>query len=93
MLSVLIAMLGIAALACWLVAATAALAVVGLAPRGQKLKAYVDLGWWRFAAVERIAGAAARAPMARYRKAFIGFFASIAGLMATSFLLIIERQN
>ena len=93
MLAAIIVVLALAAVAAWLVAAVSALSIVGLAPRGQKFKAYLALGWWRFARVEAIAGPAAAPHIAHYRKAFLAFFACIILAVAIVFLLIVERQN
>ena len=74
-------------------AVISALSIIGLAPKGQKLKAYFALGWWRFAQVEAIAGPAAAPYIARYRKAFLAFFACIFAAMLTTILLIFLQQN
>jgi hypothetical protein len=93
MLATVMVVLALAALAAWLVAVVSALAIVGLAPSGQKLKAYFALGWWRFARVAEIAGPAALPHIARYRTAFLAFFACIILAIAMVFLLTFERQN
>ncbi len=93
MVTTLITALAFAALAAWVIAVTAALSIIGLAPKGQKLKAYFALGWWRFARVEAIAGPAAAPYIARYRQAFLAFFACIFAAMAAAILLIFLQQN
>ena len=71
----------VAAFIAWAVAVLAALAVVRLAPPGQKLSAYVQLGWWRFAALEQRVGPAVRPHIRRYKLAFYGFFGIILVVM------------
>jgi hypothetical protein len=93
MLMAVIVILALVALAAWVVAVVSALAIAGLAPKGQKLAAYFALGWWRFGKVEAIAGPAAVPHMARYRQAFFAFFACIVVAIVIIFLLTIERQN
>jgi hypothetical protein len=58
----------------WAVALMTALSVVRLAPRGQKLASYLQLGWWRFAALEQRLGPPVLPMIKRYRRAFIVFF-------------------
>ncbi|MFO1122386.1 MAG: hypothetical protein U1F47_08715 [Hyphomicrobiales bacterium] len=79
------------AIGAWLVAVWSAVSVVRLAPRGQKLRAYFNLGWWQFAKVRAAIGPAAEPHIRRFRRAFYAFFAviatiflAVAGLVALS---------
>ena len=66
----------------WAMAVLAAINVVSLAPQGEKLSAYFQLGMWRFAALESRLGAAVRPHITRYKRAFFVFFAVIGAIMA-----------
>jgi hypothetical protein len=68
----------------WAIAALAALNVVSLAPKGEKLSVYFQLGLWRFAALEARLGAAVRPHLIRYRRAFFVFFAVIGAIIVLS---------
>jgi hypothetical protein len=65
----------------WAVALMTALSVVRLAPRGQKLASYWQLGWWRFTALEQRLGPPVLPLIKRYRRAFIVFFGVIVALL------------
>ena len=80
------ALIALLAAAAWAVAVHAALSVVSLAPKGEKLRSYFDLGWWRFSVLEQRIGPGARAPLRRYRNAFLAFFGCIAAMMAATFI-------
>ncbi len=82
----LVLLAGLAA-ASWLVAVASAVSLVGQAPSGGRFATLMDLGWWRFAAIEGRIGAAARAPIARYRKAFLVFFACVLAAITATFAL------
>lgn len=80
-------LLAILAVAAWLVAAASAVTLLGRAPSGGRFATLMDLGWWRFSAIEGRIGPASRAPVARYRKAFLVFFACVLAAIATTFAL------
>jgi hypothetical protein len=69
----------------WAVALLTALSVVRLAPRGQKLASYFQLGWWRFAALEQRLGPPVLPLIKRYRLAFIVFFGVLLVLLLIVF--------
>ena len=81
----------VGAFVAWAVAVLAALAIVRLAPPGQKLSAYVQLGWWRFAALEQHIGPAVRPHVRRYKLAFFGFFGIIVVVMLMTFTVLQAR--
>ena len=80
-------LLAIVAVAAWLVAAASAVTLLGRAPLGGRFATLMDLGWWRFNAIEGRIGPAAQVPIARYRKAFFLFFACVLAAIATTFAL------
>jgi hypothetical protein len=65
----------------WAIALLTALSVVRLAPPGQKLASYFQLGWWRFAALEQRLGPPVLPLITRYRRAFFVFFGVILMLL------------
>jgi hypothetical protein len=73
----------------WAVALMTALSVVRLAPRGQKLASYFQLGWWRFAALEQRLGPQVLPLIKRYRRAFIVFFGIIFILLLIVFINVV----
>lgn len=93
MLGVVIGVLALAAVGAWAVAVLSALSIVGLAPKGRKLSAYFALGRWRFGEVEAIAGPAAAPHIARYKKAFMAFFACILATAVVIVLIAMAAQN
>jgi hypothetical protein len=80
-------LLAILAIAAWLVAAASAVTLLGRAPQGGRFATLMDLGWWRFNAIEGRIGPAAQAPIARYRKAFLLFFVCVFAAVVTTFAL------
>ena len=71
----------------WAFAALSAFNVVNLAPNGEKLSVYFQLGLWRFAALEARLGAAVKPHLVRYKRAFFVFFAVIVAILALSFTI------
>lgn len=71
----------------WAFAALAALNVVNLAPKGEKLTSYFQLGMWRFAALEAKLGPQVKPHLTRYKRAFYVFFAVIIAILALSFTI------
>lgn len=68
----------------WAFAALSALNVVSLAPKGEKLSVYFQLGLWRFAGLEAKLGPAVTPHLVRYKRAFYVFFAVIIAVAALS---------
>lgn len=71
----------------WLVAVISAISILGLTPKGSKLKACFDLGWWRFDKLRTLIGPAAEPHLKRYRLSLLAFFALIFGMISMIFLL------
>ncbi|MGE3832055.1 MAG: hypothetical protein AB7F76_13750 [Parvibaculaceae bacterium] len=69
----------------WAVALMTALSVIRLAPRGQKIASYFQLGWFRFAALEQRLGPQVQPLIRRYRRAFIVFFGVLLVLLLIVF--------
>lgn len=81
MLPVLLPMLMVVSVAAWVLAVWSALSIVRLAPQGRKIRAYFDLGLWRFERVRALTGPDAEVHLKRYRLAFFAFFAVIISVM------------
>ncbi|HTN95639.1 MAG TPA: hypothetical protein VL101_01570 [Nordella sp.] len=65
----------------WSIAGLRALSVARLAPKGEKLSAYFELGRWQFAALETRLGPAVTPHLVGYRRAFLVFFAAICAML------------
>ncbi len=85
--------LALVAVAAWFTAVISAIAVVQLAPRGEKLASLFRLGWLRFSTLSAQLGPAALPHLARYRMAMFGFMACVIAAAAMSILLAAERSN
>jgi hypothetical protein len=72
----------------WAMAVLAALNVVQLAPKGEKLTSYFRLGLWRFADLEATIGPQVTPHLIRYKRAFLVFFAVIVAIIALSSLFL-----
>ena len=79
------------AIGAWLVAVWSAISVVRLAPPGQKVRAYFNLGWWQFAKARASIGPAAEPHIIRFRRAFYVFFAVIASVILAVAGLLASR--
>ena len=77
MTGIFVGIIGLFAVMAWIVAVISAIRIVGLAPKGQKIRNYVRLGWWQFAAIRQDLGPAADLHIRTYQRAFIAFFACI----------------
>jgi hypothetical protein len=93
MIGILTGFLGVAAVSAWAVAAWSAIALIGLAPKGQRLATYRNLGWWRHREIVSAIGPAAGPHVARYRKAFMAFFGLLLCAIAISFLALAVVEN
>ncbi|MGE0239103.1 MAG: hypothetical protein AB7F09_27245 [Parvibaculaceae bacterium] len=78
----------LAAFIAWAMAGLAALNVVSLAPKGEKLSVYFQLGLWRFAALEARLGAGVKPHLVRFKRAFYVFFAVVGAMVALSFAVV-----
>ena len=76
----------LAAFGAWSLAALATLNVVNLAPKGEKLSAYYQLGMWRFSDLEAKLGTGVTPHITHYKRAFYVFIAVIAAIVALTFV-------
>ena len=64
---------GLFAMLAWIVAVIQAIQIVSLTPKGQKLRSYFALGWWKFDQIEAAAGPASVPHLQIYQRAVIAF--------------------
>ena len=93
MIIAVLVILALVAVVAWFTAVISAIAVVQLAPRGEKLSSLFRLGWLRFSTLTTQLGPAAVPHLARYRMAMCGFMACIIAMVTLSILLTAERSN
>ena len=77
MIGIAAAVIGLLAVVAWIIAVISAIRVVGLAPKGQRIRNYVRLGWWQFADIRTDLGPAVDEHIRTYQRAFIAFFVCI----------------
>ncbi|MCB1379518.1 MAG: hypothetical protein KDK89_14300 [Alphaproteobacteria bacterium] len=90
LLEYLLPVVMLSAVGAWLLAAWSAISVVRLAPQGQKFRAYLNLGWFRFGRVRELVGQAAEPHIRRYCYAFYIFFAVIISVMLAVTALVVR---
>jgi hypothetical protein len=93
MLSVVIGVLGLFAVFAWGLAVISAIRIVRLAPAGQRLSTYGQLGWWRFDRIRTLVGPAADPHIQTYQRAFFAFFICVLASIAVGALLSATAQN
>lgn len=76
-MSILLGVIALFAILSLIVAAVQAVAIVRLAPAGERLGSYMLLGWWKFGQLERKAGPAAAPHLNIYKRATIAFLVFI----------------
>ena len=70
---ILIGVAGLLVVMAWIIAIISAVQIVGLAPKGEKLRTYGQLGWWQFDKIRATIGPAADLPIRTYQRAFMVF--------------------
>jgi hypothetical protein len=90
---IFIGVLGLLVIVAWVAAVMAALQIVGLAPKGEKLRTYGQLGWWQFDKIRATIGPAADLPIRTYQRAFIVFIVIVVLGAAGGVLLGTQPQN
>ncbi len=86
-MTAIVTVLFLLAAGAWLVAVVSALSLVGMAPSGGRFDTLMDLGWWRFGAIEARIGPAAQTHLSRYRMAFMAFFLIVLVVAVAAILL------
>jgi hypothetical protein len=90
---ILIGVLGLLVIVAWVAAVMAALQIVGLAPKGEKMRTYGQLGWWQFDKIRATIGPAADLPIRTYQRAFIVFIVIVVLGAAGGVLLGTQPQT
>jgi hypothetical protein len=90
-MSILLGVIALFAILSLVVAAIQAVAIVRLAPAGERLGSYMLLGWWKFGQLEQKAGPAAAEHIAIYKRAAVAFIVFIVLGVALSGWAINQR--
>lgn len=87
MTGIVVGVVGLLAVFSWIVAVIAAIQVVRLAPKGERMRTYGRLGWWQFAQIRADLGEAVSPHITAYQRAVAAFlFLVIAGIAVGMFL-------
>ena len=70
-----------------------AIRIVGLAPTGQKLRTYGQLGWWQFDKIRGTSGATVDPHIRTYQRAFLAFIFCVLAAIVIGGLLSVTAQN
>ncbi len=93
MIGVVIGVLGLFAVFAWGVAVLSAIQIVRLAPAGQRMRAYGQLGWWQFDKIRAVTGGAADPHIRTYQRAFVAFiFCVLAGFVIGGLMSVIAQN-
>jgi len=93
MISILLGVLMLLVAMSWIIAVISAIQIVGLAPKGEKLRTYGQLGWWQFDKIRATVGAAADRHIRTYQRAFAAFFIIVILAAVGGVLLGAQAQN
>ena len=93
MIVAMLVILVLVAVAAWFTAVISAIAIVQLAPPGERFASLFRLGWLRISTLSAQLGPAALPHLARYRMALFVFMACIIAAAAMSILLATERLS
>lgn len=93
MITILASVLGLLAIASWVLAIFTAIQIVQLVPQGHGFDTWIKLGRWDFGSIRQLVGAALDPLKKRYIGAFVVFFAVIILAIGLTFLLAAEAQN
>lgn len=90
---IIIGVLGLLVIVAWIVAVMAAIQIVGLAPKGEKIRTYGQLGWWQFDKIRATIGPAADLPIRTYQRAFVVFIVIVVLGAVSGVLLGTQAQT
>ncbi|MEO6015385.1 MAG: hypothetical protein ABIQ30_17590 [Devosia sp.] len=93
MISIVLSVMGLLAVVSWVVAIISAIQIVGLAPKGSKMKIYGQLGWWRFDQIRAIVGPAGEKPIQAYQRSFMVFIILVVVAAVGATLLGAQARN
>jgi len=89
----MLVILVLVAVVAWFTAVISAIAVVQLAPPGQRISSLFRLGWLRFSTLSAQLGPAVAPHLTRYRLALFAFMACVVAAAAMSTLLATQRAS
>jgi hypothetical protein len=90
---ILVGVAGLLVVVAWIVAIMSAIQIVSLAPKGEKIRTYGQLGWWQFDKIRATIGPAADQPIRAYQRAFIVFIVIVILGAAAGVLLGAQAQT
>jgi hypothetical protein len=93
MISILLSVAMLLVAFSWVIAVIAAIQIVGLAPKGEKIRTYGQLGWWQFDKIRATIGPAADPHIRTYQRAFVAFFIIVILAAVGGVLLGAQAQN
>jgi hypothetical protein len=93
MVPIVVGVMMLLAMVAFFVAVIAAIQIVGLAPGGQKLTTYGQLGWWQFDRIRATIGPGGDLPIRTYQRAFIVFMLIVVLAAIGGTLLGAQAQN
>jgi len=93
MIPILLGVMMLLVAVAFLVAVTAAVQIVALAPRGLKLTTYGQLGWWQFDKIRATVGPGGDLPIRTYQRAFLVFMVIVVLAVIGGTLLGAPAQN
>ena len=82
MLGIVLAVLGLMAIFSWVVALASAIRIVSFAPKGQRMRTYGRIGWWKFADIRTALGPAVDPNIQAYQRSFVAFFVCLIASIA-----------
>ena len=93
MISIVLSVMMLLAVLAFAAAVIAAVQIVTLAPKGQKLTTYGQLGWWQFDKIRATVGPAGDVPIRTYQRAFVVFMVIVVLAAVGGTLLGAQAQN
>ena len=76
----------------WGIAVLSAIRIVSLAPKGQKLGIYGQVGWWQFDKIRAALGPDVAPHIRAYQRGFLPFIGCVLIAMIAGTLLAVEAQ-
>ncbi|MBL8598726.1 MAG: hypothetical protein JNL14_13405 [Devosia sp.] len=77
----------------WGIAVLSAFRIVSLAPEGQKLSVYGQVGWWQFDKIRAALGPDVDPHIRAYQRAFLTFIGCVLIAMVAGTLFAAQAQN
>ena len=92
MVTIVLSVLAALGFFAWGVAVLSAIRIVSLAPKGQKLSIYGQVGWWQFDKIRAALGPDADPHIRAYQRAFLAFIGCVLIAMVAGTLFAAQAQ-